>query len=79
MKIKVIGKQHMQGTSKKTGNPYDFLAVHYIDKINGGVGERGEQISLDPAFYDYNQIEIGKEYDVTFGRYGRVDGFVPVK
>lgn len=79
MKIKVIGKQHMQGTSKKTGNPYDFIAVHYIDRLQNGVGERGEQISLDPAFYPFEDIQVGKEYDVVFGRYGRVDGFMLVK
>jgi len=25
MKIKVTGKAHLQGTSKRTGNPYDFI------------------------------------------------------
>ena len=29
MKIKVIGKVHLKGTRKKTGNPYDFIQVYY--------------------------------------------------
>lgn len=29
MKIKLIGKAHLKGTSKKTGNPSDFIQVHY--------------------------------------------------
>ena len=31
MKIKVVGKAHLQGTSKKTGNSYDFIQIHYPD------------------------------------------------
>ncbi len=27
MKIKVGGKAHLAGTSKKTGKPYDFIQV----------------------------------------------------
>ena len=29
MKIKVIGKAHREGVSKKSGNPYNFNQVHY--------------------------------------------------
>ena len=32
MKIKVIGKARLKGVSKKTGNPYDFIQVHYNGK-----------------------------------------------
>lgn len=79
MKIKVIGKQHMQGISKKSGNPYDFICVYFVDRVQGGVGERGEQINLDPALYDFNLISVGKEYEVEFGRYNRIEDFREVK
>ena len=35
MKIKVISKAHLKGTSKKTDNPYDFIQVHYNGPARG--------------------------------------------
>lgn len=76
-KIKVIGKQRFEGKSKKTGNDYNFIAVYFVSDLGSkGVGSRGDQINLDPMFYDFASIEVGKEYNVSYGRYGRVDGFV---
>lgn len=39
MKIKVIGKAHFEGTSKKTGNEYNFHQIHYIGKSRGVEGD----------------------------------------
>jgi len=38
MKITVIGKAHLQGTSKKTGNPYNFIQLHYNGPARNVVG-----------------------------------------
>lgn len=35
MKIKVNGKAHRVGTSKKTGNPYDFIQLHFTAPDRG--------------------------------------------
>lgn len=79
-RIKVIGKQRFEGKSRKTGNDYNFIAVHFISDLGSrGVGQRGDSINLDPAFYPYDDIQVGKEYDVSYGRFGRVDGFVLAK
>lgn len=79
-KIKVIGKQRFEGKSKRTGNNYDFIAVYFISELGSrGVGQRGDSINLDPAFYTYEDIQVGKEYEVSYGRYGRIDGFVLAK
>ena len=37
MKIKVIGKAHLEGTSKQTGKEYNFNQVHYPGFKNGGL------------------------------------------
>ena len=59
-KIKVIGKQRFEGKSKKTGNDYNFIAVYFISDLGSkGVGSRGDQINLDPMFFDFDAIEVG--------------------
>ena len=47
MKIRVIGRSHLQGTSKKTGRPYDFIQVHN-GKAFGVEGLAALTLFLDP-------------------------------
>jgi len=49
MKIHVIGKAHLQGTSKKTGNPYGFIQIHYNGLARNVVGLGAMTLSLDPT------------------------------
>lgn len=79
MKIKVIGKAHLEGTSKKTGKPYNFNQLHYVGKAQGVEGDAALTMSLDPAFYSYAAIIVGGEYDVEFGPRGHVISFTPCK
>lgn len=58
MKIKVVGKAHLQGTSKKTGNPYDFIQVHYLGRAPGVIGDAALTLNLDPNMHPYEKIAI---------------------
>ena len=78
MKIKVIGKSHLQGTSKKTQRPYDFIQVHYNGKAFGVEGVAALTLSLDPKDHPYDDIAIGGEYNVEFDNRGYIVEFVPV-
>ena len=51
MRIKVIGKAHLKGTSKRTGNPYDFIQIHYNGAAFGVEGVAACTLSLDPQQY----------------------------
>ena len=51
MRIKVIGKARLSGTSKKTGKPYDFVQIHYTGKARGVDGLAAITLSLDPRDY----------------------------
>lgn len=80
MKIKVIGKQHMEGKSKKTGNDYNFNVVYYIGREDDRVvGKHGCQVNLDPDMIPFHEIMVDGTYDVEFGPRNRVVSFVPVK
>lgn len=74
MRIKVIGKR--QGVSKKSGRPY--LQVSYLEKLNGGEGQTGANLWLDPSEYSYDKVIVGKEYDADFNGGGFLVGFKPV-
>ena len=70
MIIKVIGKAHLQGESKKTGKPYDFIQVHYNGPAYGVEGLGAITQNLSPQYYDYDSIQIGKCYDLQFDNRG---------
>ena len=79
MKVKVSGKAHLKGTSKRTGNDYDFIQVHYLGPDRGVEGLAAKTLSLDPARYPYDMIHIDRDYLVEFDDRGYPVEFTPVK
>ena len=78
MKIKVYGKAHLEGTSKKTGNVYNFNQVHYLGPARGVEGLAALTISLDPAVHPIDSIRVNEDYIVEFDNRGYVVTFEPV-
>lgn len=70
MKIKVIGKVHMEGKSKRTGNEYNFNQVHYIGFARGVEGQAALTVNLDPGILPYASIQVGADYNVEFDNRG---------
>lgn len=79
MIIKVTGKAHHKGTSKKTGNPYDFIELHYLGRARGVIGEAAQIFTIDPDMYPYDSITVPGEYLVEFDNRGNPLEFGPVK
>lgn len=79
MKIKVIGKAHREGKSKRTGNDYNFNQIHYNGPDRGVEGLAALVLNLDPSLIAYQDIKLNAEYEVDFGPRGYVVGFTPVK
>ncbi len=79
MKIKVIGKEHREGTSKKTGNKYNANIVHYLSKARGLEGQCGKSAWLDPVMIHMEEIVVGGEYIIEFDDRGFVQEFYPAK
>lgn len=77
MRIKVIGKAHLKGISKKTGNPYDFNQVHYTGPGRGVEGLSAQTLNLDPQMYPYDSITLGIDYDAEFDSHGYLVDFHP--
>lgn len=76
MKITVLGKSHMEGTSKKTGKPYNLNQVHYLGKSRNVEGQAALTLFLDAIEYPYDSIKIGRTYDAEFDQYGYIVEFV---
>ena len=70
MNIKVIGKAHLEGISKKTNRSYNFNVVHYVGPQRDVEGECGQQIMLDPVKYPIGTIIVGSTYNVEFDGHG---------
>ena len=64
MKVVVIGKEYVSGTSRKTGKPFEANVAHVAFKKMGVEGQTVDSIWLDPNTYPLNGIQIGKTYDV---------------
>lgn len=74
MKVTVVGKEHKEGISKKTGNPYNSNLVHVTYPISGVEGQMVDTVWLDAVSYPLRSIEIGADYNYESFR-GRVVAF----
>ena len=66
MKIKVLGKEHKSGTSKKNGKPYDFNVLYYTAPRFGVEGISSESALIPPDAISLADIVIGKDYEVDY-------------
>lgn len=79
MKIKVYGKVHLSGTSKKNGNKYDFIQLHCLVPQRGVEGEAAKVINVSPDIVNYDAISIGQLCNVEVDFDGRVVSCRPEK
>ena len=77
MKIRVISKDHLKGTAKRTGNPYDFIQLHYTGPARGMEGVAALTLSLDPSQAWYESIVALGDYIVDFDNRGYPVEFAP--
>ena len=75
MKVCVIGKEHAEGTSKKSGNPFSNTVVHVSYRKNHVEGQAVEAIWLDAKSYPLGSIQVGKTYEVDRDNRGYVIDF----
>lgn len=78
MRIKVEGKAHLKGTSKKNGKPYDFIQIHYLGSDRGVTGKAALTLALEPQSYNFDAIPVGCDVNVEFDNRGNVVTFSPV-
>ena len=70
MKIKVIGKIHLEGIGKTSKRPYCFDQYHYNARSAGVEGVAAKQVNVDPAIISFASVIPGHEYDIEFDERG---------
>lgn len=75
MKVTVMGKEYVSGTSKRTGKDFAANVVHVTHKKNGVEGVAVDAIWLDPSTYPLFDIQVGKVYDLDRDGRGFIVGF----
>lgn len=78
MRIRIEGKAHLKGTSKRTGQSYDFIQIHYLGPDRGVTGKAALTLALEPPNYNFDAIAVGSEANVEFDNRGNVVTFSPV-
>lgn len=65
----IMGITHMQGTSKKTGNPYNFYNCHLLnsDPPRGGEGRAVLEFNLRGDLPDADKLRVGMKIDLLYG------------
>lgn len=79
MKVMVIGKEYVSGTSKKTGKEFAANVVHVSHNKNGVEGQAVDSIWLDPVQHPLSGIVVGKPYEVDRDGRGFIIDFTPVR
>lgn len=75
MIINVIGRQRRTGTSKKTGNSYDFSVVYFLTTSPFVEGQCGDKFTVNSSVCPYDKIFVGREYIADFDYTGRLVSF----
>lgn len=77
MKITIFGKIRRKGTSKKTGNAYDFVELHMATPKSGVIGESAERKIVDVSFCDFDKLALGV-YNADFDADGNLLALTPI-
>ena len=82
---KLLGYNHLSGTSKKSNRPYDFFQLHLATPFDsrrnpGACGDEVFAIACDPQTFAMAGVtpnDIGALFDLAFDRTGRVTALLP--
>lgn len=78
MKVNVIGKEFVSGTSRKTGKEFASNVVYVTYKKPTVNGLAVDTIWLNPESYPLDSIQVNKAYDIDRDSRGFIIGFDPV-
>lgn len=79
MKVTVLGKEKMQGVSKKTGGEFCGTMVHVTYPKMRCEGKAVETVFIDESYLPYGRIAPDRVYDLDRDGRGYIIGFSEVK
>lgn len=78
MRVKIVGKVHREGISKKSGRAYAFNEVHYTAPARGILGEAAKTVTMDADVFPFESIAPGI-YEMEFDDTGRPVALTPLQ
>lgn len=78
VKVRITGKVRRRGISKKTGNNYDFIELHYTGPRRGVIGEAAITKTIDPGLYDFDNLAVPGDYIIECDDTGEIISLAPV-
>ena len=78
MVVKVVGKQHLEGISKKSGKPYSNTVVYILNSKNGVEGQEASSVWLDDKQFPVTNVVLNQDYSIEYDRGGYVVDFRPL-
>lgn len=75
MKVLVMGKEKLKGTSKKTGQPFDATLVHVTYVKKGCEGKACDSIFVSSDICDFSDIIVDGIYHADYDSRGYMVGF----
>lgn len=79
MIVKLVGKTHLEGVSKRTGKPFSNTVAYINGKENGVSGYKAFDIWLDPVQYPVESLVENADYNLEYNNRGFVASFTLVK
>ena len=70
--IEIVGKQHISGTSQKTGKVYDFTDIYYLGRRKNVEGLAAVKKTVGADIIGADEIIVGGHYAVEIDDEGNV-------
>lgn len=78
MIVQFVGYVRRSGVSKKSGNDYDFVEIHFIKDNPSFTGRETATKTVRPSF-PYDKLVPNMHYDFSFDDRGNLSSAVPAK
>ena len=70
--IEIVGKQHIAGTSQKTGKAYDFTDIYYLGRRKNVEGLAAVKKTVGADLIPADEIVIGGHYALEIDDEGNI-------
>lgn len=72
MIIELVGRRYCKGTSRDTGERYEYTKIYYLDSERGVDGRIGKEKNIYPEQLAPDKLVVGQCYDIEFNDKGYV-------
>lgn len=79
MVVQIAGKVRRSGTSRKTGNTYDFGVIYFLAPARGVEGRAAYEKLIDLGQIDFDKLLVNQHYELELDLNGNITNLIPAK